>query len=88
MRKQYSQHGSHAGNIHAAVQISKNTFAYRGFTIRKTPRNIFNARQTYLINKRDDKTETDNYYGRDFALAEAERTIDRLVANGRLIDIR
>lgn len=88
MRKEYYKHGSHAGSIHGAVQVSKNTFAYRGFTIRKTPRNIFNARQTYLINKRDDKAEADNYYGRDFALAEAERTIDRLVENGRLIDIR
>lgn len=88
MRKEYYKHSSHAGSIHGAVQVSKNTFAYRGFTIRKTPRNVFNARQTYLINKRDDKAETDNYYGRDFALAEAERTIDRLVANGRLIDIR
>ncbi|VDZ56427.1 Uncharacterised protein [Citrobacter freundii] len=63
----------------ALYRSVKNTFAYRGFTIRKTPRNIFNARQTYLINKRDDKAETDNYYGRDFALAEACATIDRML---------
>lgn len=85
MRKQYSQHGSHVGSIHGAVQVSKNTFAYRGFTIRKTPRNIFNSRQTYLINKRDDKAETDNYYGRDFALAEACATIDRMLKNNSFL---
>lgn len=82
MRKQYSQHGSHAGNIHAAVQVSKNTFAYRGFTIRKTPRNIFNSRQAYLINKRDEKAGMDNYYGRDFALAEACATVDSMYKQG------
>ncbi|GKJ53249.1 hypothetical protein NUKP32_31860 [Klebsiella variicola] len=83
MKKRYSQFGSEAGSIHGAIQVSKNTFAYRGFTIRKTPRNIFNERQTYLINKRDEQGGIDNYYGRDFALVEACNTVDRMLNDDR-----
>nr|WP_072012032.1 hypothetical protein [Trabulsiella guamensis] len=79
MRKSYSQHGTHAGTVPAAIQVSKNTYVYRGFTIRKTPRNALNDCITYLITRRDHEHEVDNYYGLDFALAEACRTIDTLI---------
>ena len=79
MRKQYSQHGTHVGEISGVIQVSKNTYTYRGFTIRKTPRNAFNARQTYLISKHDATRDENNYLGRDFSLAEAMQTIDRMV---------
>lgn len=78
MKKRYSQHGSHAGSIPGLVQVSKNVYVYSGFTIRKSSRNAFNRSNSYLINKRDDNGGIDNYYGRDFALAEAMRTIERL----------
>ncbi|RAP72105.1 hypothetical protein ACZ87_01079 [Candidatus Erwinia dacicola] len=51
---------------------------YYGFTIRKSSRNAFNRSNSYLINKRDVNGCIDNYYGRDFALSEALRTIERL----------
>ncbi|WP_084222810.1 hypothetical protein [Trabulsiella guamensis] len=87
MKKRYSQHGSYAGSVvvptYAPVQASKNTYVYRGFTIRKTPRNALNDRITYLITRRDHGSEEDIYYGRDFALAEACKTIDRVLRYGR-----
>ncbi|MEG6401576.1 MULTISPECIES: hypothetical protein [Enterobacteriaceae] len=82
MKKRYSQHGSHAGSIPGLVQVSKNVYVFNGFTIRKSPRNAFNRSNSYLINKRDDNGGIDNYYGRDFALAEAMRTIERLNGGG------
>lgn len=80
MKSRYSQHGSYAGSIPGLVPVSKNVYVYSGFTIRKSSRNTFNISDAYLINKRDDNGSVDNYYGRDFALAEAMRTIDRLRA--------
>ncbi|EKR6371641.1 DUF4761 family protein [Salmonella enterica] len=82
MKKRYSQHESHAGSIPGLVQVSKNVYVYSGFTIRKSSRNAFNRSNSYLINKRDDNGGIDNYYGRDFALAEAMRTIERLNGGG------
>ena len=82
MKKRYSQHGSHAGSIPGLVQVSKNVYVYSGFTIRKSSRNAFNRNNSYLINKRDDNGGLDNYSGRDFALAEAVRTIERLNGGG------
>ncbi|PNK91646.1 hypothetical protein [Serratia odorifera] len=78
MKKRYSKHGSHAGSIPGLVPVGKNVYVYSGFTIRKSSRNYFNSSNAYLINKRDDSGAIDNYYGRDFALAEAMRTIDKL----------
>lgn len=78
MKKHYSQYGSHAGSIPGLVQVSKNVYVYSGFTIRKSSRNFFNRSNSYLINKRDNKGGLDNYYGRDFSIAEAMRTIKRL----------
>lgn len=84
VKKSYAEHGGYAGSvIEGLIQVSKKTFIYRGFTIRKVPRTFFYGRQTYLIHKRDQVEETDNYYGRDFALAEACLTINRLLKNGR-----
>ncbi|MBE5250702.1 hypothetical protein [Mixta mediterraneensis] len=85
MKKRYSQHGAHAGSIPGLVQVSKNVYVYSGFTIRKSSRNAFNQSNSYLINKRDDSGGIDNYYGRDFALAEAMRTIEGL-RSGRNYD--
>lgn len=82
MKKRYFEHGSHAGSISGLIQVSKNGYVYSGFTIRKSSRNYFNSSNSYLINKRDDSGAIDNYYGRDFALAEAMRTIDRLNGGG------
>lgn len=78
MKKRYSQHGAYAGSIPGLTLVSKNVYVYSGFTIRKSSRNAFNRSNSYLINKRDDNGSIDNYYGRDFALAEAIRTIDKL----------
>ncbi|WEJ88453.1 MAG: DUF4761 family protein [Klebsiella huaxiensis] len=85
MNKRYSQYSQYAGSIHGITQVSKNTFVYRGFTIRKTPPNAFNSRQLYLVNKRDEVAGVDNYYGRDFALSEARKTIDRIISRGCFI---
>lgn len=78
MRKRYSAHGSPAGSIPGLVQRGKNAYVYCGFTIRKSARNYLNSSNAYLINKWDDNGVVDNYYGRDFTLAEAMRTIDKL----------
>lgn len=78
MRKRHSQLGSHAGSIPGLVQVSKNVYVFNGFTIRKSSRNAFNRSNSYLINKRDVNGCIDNYYGRDFALSDALRTIERL----------
>lgn len=86
MKKRYSQHGAYAGSIPGAVQVSKNVYVYCGFTIRKSPRNTFNNRHTYLITKYEG--DSDNYYGRDFALSEACGTVRRILSNGRLIPLR
>ncbi|WP_367671485.1 DUF4761 family protein [Serratia symbiotica] len=78
MKKRYSKHGSHAGSIPGLDQVGKNVYVYTAeFTIRRSPRN-FIKRDSYLINKWDDKGGVDNYYGRDFTLDEAMRTIERL----------
>lgn len=85
MKKKYFVHGIHAGDIPCLIQVSKNGYVYNGFTIRKSPRNSINMRDTYLINKRDNEGSVDNYYGKDFALSEACETINRILKNGRVI---
>ncbi|WP_392439285.1 hypothetical protein AABD61_10150 [Edwardsiella piscicida] len=85
MKKRYSQHGSYAGSIPGLAQVSKNVYVYSGFTIRKSSRNAFNRSNSYSINKWDDNGGIDNYYGRDFSLSEAMRTIDRMMQNGCFI---
>ncbi len=52
------------------IQLSRHSYLYRGFTIQKCPRNPFTLTNSYSIFSNGD------YYGRDFALAEAMRTID------------
>ncbi|WP_392989720.1 DUF4761 family protein [Serratia ureilytica] len=83
MKKRHSKHGSHAGSIPGLVQVGKNVYVHTaGFTIRRSPRNFF-KRDSYLINKWDDEGGVDNYYGRDFSLVEAKKTIDRLKSGKR-----
>ncbi|HBZ3739524.1 TPA: DUF4761 family protein, partial [Klebsiella pneumoniae] len=48
----------------------------RGFTIQKCPRNPFTFKHSYRISSNGD------YYGRDFALAEAMRTVDQMYKQG------
>ncbi|WP_269934815.1 DUF4761 family protein [Serratia liquefaciens] len=57
----------------ALVQLSKHTFVYRGFTIQKCPRHSETSRTAYQLMSNGD------YFGRDFALAEAMRTVDKMV---------
>ena len=71
------------GDIPGLIYISKNTHLYLGFTIRKSPRNALNNRSAYLITKYAENSY--NYYGCDFALSEACRTVRRIVKHGRLI---
>ena len=54
------------------VQLSRHSYLYRGFTIQKCPRNPFTFKHSYRISSNGD------YYGRDFALAEAMRTVDQM----------
>lgn len=62
----------------ALIQLSKHTFVYRGFTIQKCPRHSETSRTAYQLISNGD------YFGRDFALAEAIRTVDNMVkARGR-----
>lgn len=62
----------------ALIQLSKHTFVYRGFTIQKCPRHSETSRAAYQLISNGD------YFGRDFALAEAMRTVDNMVkARGR-----
>ncbi|CAE1145036.1 MULTISPECIES: DUF4761 family protein [Serratia] len=57
----------------ALIQLSKHTFVYRGFTIQKCPRHSATERTAYQLMSNGD------YFGRDFALAEAMRTIDTML---------
>lgn len=54
------------------IQLSRHSYIYRGFTIHKCPRNSVTLKTAYSV------TNNGNYLGRDFALAEAMQTIDKL----------
>lgn len=56
------------------IKISKHTFIYRGFTINKCPRNSVTLRAAYNV------LNSGDYYGRDFALAEAMKSVDKIRA--------
>lgn len=58
------------------IQLSRHSYVYRGFTIQKCPRNPFTFKHSYRISSNGD------YYGRDFALAEAMRTVDQMYKQG------
>lgn len=60
----------------ALIQLSKHTFVYRGFTIQKCPRHSETNRTAYQLVSNGD------YFGRDFALTEAMRTVDKMI-NGK-----
>ncbi|QUG76356.1 DUF4761 family protein [Erwinia sp. E602] len=61
----------------ALVQLSKHTFVYRGFTIHKCPRNSKTELTSYQL------LSDGNYFGRDFALAEAMCTVDKMIGDGK-----
>ncbi|HBS5699357.1 TPA: DUF4761 domain-containing protein [Klebsiella aerogenes] len=61
------------------VQLNSKTSLYCGFTILKLPRKKPYNRQRYQI------THTGHYFGIDFALSEACRTIDRIMNKKRFI---
>ncbi|HEC2625639.1 TPA: DUF4761 family protein [Raoultella planticola] len=61
------------------IQLSRHSYVYRGFTIHKCPSNSKTARRAYSV------LNNGNYFGRDFALAEACKTIDRIINNNRFI---
>ncbi|WP_228731124.1 hypothetical protein [Klebsiella michiganensis] len=83
MKKRYSQHGKRAGNIRIpphdslpkVVWINKHAGICCGFTIRVLPRRV--GKKRYQIMKDGDS------FGIDFALAEACKTIDRIMNNKR-----
>ncbi|MGP3146871.1 DUF4761 family protein [Serratia bockelmannii] len=60
----------------ALIQLSKHTFVYRGFTIQKCQRHSETNRTAYQLVSNGD------YFGRDFALAEAMHTVDKMI-NGK-----
>lgn len=68
-----------SGNGGAVSQLNSKTSLYRGFTILKLPRKKPYNRQQYQI------THGGHYFGIDFALAEACKTIDRIMNNNRFI---
>lgn len=57
---------------HTVLRIDNHTSVYRGFTINRCPRNRMAMRTPYRIFK------DGHYYGCDFALAEAVKTINKL----------
>ncbi|HHE2247120.1 TPA: DUF4761 family protein [Citrobacter freundii] len=59
------------------IQLSRHSYVYRGFTIHKCPKNSRTMQRSYSV------LNDGNYFGRDFALAEAMRTIDKLKNGGR-----
>ncbi|HHT0431009.1 TPA: DUF4761 domain-containing protein [Raoultella ornithinolytica] len=59
------------------LQLNSKTSLYGGFTILKLPRKKPYNRQRYQI------THAGHYYGIDFALSEACRTIDRIMSKKR-----
>ncbi len=58
------------------IQLSCHSYLYRGFTIQKCPRNPFTLKHSYRISSNGE------YYGRDFALAEAMQTVDGMYKQG------
>lgn len=63
----------------AVLHLNSKTSLYCGFTILKLPRKKPYNRQRYQI------THTGHYFGIDFALLEACRTIDRIMNKKRFI---
>ncbi|GAA3911579.1 hypothetical protein GCM10022405_40910 [Gibbsiella dentisursi] len=61
----------------ALVRLSEHTFVYRGFTIHQCPRDRATSRTAYQL------MSDGNYFGCDFALAEAMYTVDSLISNRR-----
>ncbi|ENC9857631.1 DUF4761 family protein [Klebsiella aerogenes] len=61
------------------IQLSRHSYVYRGFTIYKCPINRTTAKRAYSV------LNNGNYFGRDFALAEACRTIDLIISRNRFI---
>ncbi|MEG2553656.1 MAG: DUF4761 family protein [Hafnia sp.] len=54
------------------VQLSRHSYIYRGFTIHKCPRNSITMKTAYSV------LNNGLYFGRDFALAEAMKTVDEI----------
>ncbi|HCJ3406859.1 TPA: DUF4761 family protein [Klebsiella pneumoniae] len=61
------------------IQLSRHSYVYRGFTIHMCPNNSKAMRRAYNV------LNNGNYFGRDFALTEACKTIDRIINNNRFI---
>ncbi|EPT7106024.1 DUF4761 domain-containing protein [Klebsiella michiganensis] len=68
-----------SGVSKGVLQLNSKTSLYCGFTILKLPRKKPYNRQRYQI------THTGHYYGIDFALSEACRTIDRIMSKKHFI---
>lgn len=54
------------------IQLSRHSYVYRGFTIHKCPHNSITMKTAYSV------LSDGNYFGRDFALSEAMKTIDAI----------
>lgn len=54
------------------IQLSRHSYIYRGFTIHKCPRNAITMKTAYSV------LNNGHYFGRDFALAEAMKTVDAI----------
>jgi hypothetical protein len=60
------------------IQLSRHSYLYRGY-YSECPRNPFTFKHSYRISSNGD------YYGRDFALAEAMRTVDQMYKQGAVM---
>ncbi len=54
------------------IQLSRHSYIYRGFTIHKCPRNSITMKTAYSV------LNNGIYFGRDFALSEAMKTVDKI----------
>ncbi|HDL7645898.1 TPA: DUF4761 domain-containing protein [Yersinia enterocolitica] len=59
----------HSGQL---IQLSSHSYLYRGFTIQKYPRDYLTKKYFYGVMHQGE------YFGRDYALAEAICTIDKM----------
>lgn len=60
---------------HQLVEVHKHLSLYRGFSISRAPRSPLFPRHRYIV------TKDGNYFGQDFAQAEAVKIIDKLCAD-------
>jgi len=84
MKKRYSQHGSHAGNITGLVKVNNHHYSRDGFTIRVSKR--ANGEKVYYLYRHHENGV--NYLGMDFSMSDVIATAIRILNNGRFTTAR